>query len=87
MSVRIFGVSYSDWAQHRDTPLWLWFSDPPPDLRRRLEQLRDGNRLELIGTGKKLHVPIELPVGKERGAVLDTVVNRLLEIARLITPE
>ncbi len=65
-------------------PLWLW---PRPKLRRRLEQLRDRNRLELIGTGEKLLVPIELPVGKERGEVLDTVEGRLLEIARLITPE
>ena len=82
-----FGVSYGHWARYRDTPLWLRFSNPPADLRRRLEQLRDRNRLELIGTGRKLRIPIELPVGRERGEVLDAVVARLLEIARLITPE
>ncbi len=82
-----FGVSYGHWARYRDTPLWLWFWDTPADLRRRLEQLRDRNRLELVGTGKKLHIPIELPVAKERGAVLDAVADRLLSIARLITPE
>ena len=82
-----FGVSYGHWARHRDTPLWLWLWHTPPDLRRRLEQLRDRNRIELVGTGKKLHIPIELPVEKERGAVIDAVADRLLAIARLITPE
>ncbi len=82
-----FGVSYGRWARDRDTPFWLIFSNPPADLRRTLEQLRDRNRLELIGTGKKLSIPIELPVGKERGEVLDALVAQLLAIARLITPE
>ena len=82
-----FGVSYGHWARHRDTPLWLWLWHTPADLRRRLEQLRDRNRLELVGTGKKLHVPIEVPLARERGEVLDAVVERLLEIARLIMPE
>lgn len=82
-----FGVSYKDWARYRDTPLWLNFSDPPADLRRRLEQLRDRNGLEIVGTGKILRVPIEVQVGKERGEVLEAVVGQLLRIARMITPE
>ena len=82
-----FGVSYGRWARDRDTPLWLVFSNPPADLRRTLEPLRDRNPPELIGTGNKLSVPIELPVGKERGEVLEAVVERLLAIARLIAPE
>ena len=82
-----FGVSYGDWARHRDTPLWLWFWDAPADLRHTLEPLRDRNPPELIGTGNRLRVPIELPVRRERGEVLDAVVERLLAIARLIAPE
>ena len=82
-----FGVSYGHWARHRDTPLWLWIWDAPADLHRTLEPLRRGNPPELIGTGNRLGVPIELPVGKERGEVLDAVVERLLAIARLIAPE
>ena len=82
-----FGVSYGNWARHRDTPLWLWIWDAPADLHRALEPLRHGNPPQLIGTGDRLEVPIELPVGKERGEVLDAVVERLLEIARLIAPE
>ena len=82
-----FGVLYEDWARYRDTPLWLNFSDPPADLRQRLEQLRDRNGLELVGTGKSLLVPIEIQVGKERGEVLEAVVGQLLRIARMITPE
>ena len=82
-----FGVAYGSWARYRDTPLWLNFSNPPADLRRTLEPLRDRNPPELIETGNKLRIPIELPVGKERGEVLDAVVARLLEIARLLTPD
>ena len=82
-----FGVSYGRWARDRDTPLWLVFSNPPGDLRDKLEPLRDRSPPELIGTGKKLGVPIMLPVGKERGEVLDAVVERLEYIARLIAPE
>ena len=82
-----FGVSYGHWARYRDTPLWLWFWNSPPDLRQRLEPLRARNPPELIRTGRKLNIPIELPVGKERDEVLDVVVARLLEIARMITPE
>lgn len=82
-----FGVSYGHWARHRDTPLWVWFWDAPAELRRMLDPLRDKNPPQIIGTGNRLSVPIELPVGRERGEVLDAVVARLLEIARLITPE
>ena len=82
-----FGVSYGHWARYRDTPLWLWFWDSPPDLRRRLEPLRDRNPPELFGPGEKLGIPVELPVGKEREEVLDVVEARILEIARMITPE
>ena len=82
-----FGVSYGSWARVRPTPLWLVFSNPPADLRRALEPLRDRNPPELIGTGSRLSIPIELPVGKERGEVLDAVAERLLTIARLIAPE
>ena len=38
-----FGVSYGHWARYRDTPLWLWFRNAPPELRQRLEPLRDRN--------------------------------------------
>ena len=83
-----FGVVYSFWARSRDTPLWLRFmkNSTPADLRRTLEPLRHRNPPELIETGGDLRIPIGLPIGKERGAVLDAVVGRLLEIARLIGP-
>ena len=44
-------------------------------------------RQSSLGPADKLNIPIELPVGKERDEVLDVVVARLLEIARMITPE
>ena len=38
-----FGVEYGSWARYRDTPLWLNFWDPPSDLRRKLQPLRQEN--------------------------------------------
>ncbi len=82
-----FGVDYGCWARYRDTPLWLNFWSPPSDLRRALEPLRHSDLPELVETGTKLRVPIKLPVGRERGEVLDAVEARVLAIARLLTPE
>ena len=88
-AMAFFSVEYRFWAQCGHTPLWLsfWTSVTPPDLRRALEPLRHRNPPELIESDEHVRIPIELPVGKERGAVLDAVVARLEEIARLIAPE
>ena len=56
-------------------------SSTPPDLRRALEPLRHRNPPELIESDEDVRIPIELPVGKERGAVLDAVVARLDRMA------
>ena len=56
-------------------------------LRRGVETLRQGNPPGLLETDNWVNVPIELPVGKERGAVLDAVVARIMEIARLLAPD
>ena len=82
-----FGVEYGSWARYRDAPLWLNFWSPPADLRRTLEPLKHRSPPEMMEIGNQLRIPIELPVGRERGEVLDAVVKRLLAIARLITPE
>ena len=84
-----FGVEYRFWAQCGHTPLWLyfWTSTTPPDLLSALEPLRHRDPPELIESDEDVRIPIKLPVGKERGAVLDAVVARLEEIARLIAPE
>ena len=59
-----FGVEYGSWARYRDTPLWLNFWDPPSDLRRKLQPLRQENPPELMEIGTQLRIPIELPVGR-----------------------
>ena len=82
-----FGVDYGLWARHGHTPLWLRFVHPSGVLRRGMQILRQGNPLGLLETSAWLNVPIELPVGKERGAVLDAVVAPVLKIARLLAPE
>ena len=82
-----FGVDHGLWARRRDTPLWLRFHHPPRSLRWAMEPLRQGNPPGFLETDNWVNVPIELPVGKERGGVLDAVVARLLEIARLLASE
>ena len=77
-----FGVDYRDWARCRDTPLWLYLT-ADSDMLRALEPLRSESPPEFIETGGNVKIPIQVPAGKERSAVLDAVVARLEEIAQL----
>ena len=78
-----FGISFYDWARTQPTPLWLWFSNPPEETLHALASLRRRNPPELFDYDG-LCVPIALPVAAEYDAVLDAVVKRLEEIARLL---
>lgn len=83
---QFFGVDYRLWARHGNTPLWLGLH-PSAIPRRRVQTLRQENPLGLLEASDWVNVPIELPVEKERGAVLDAVVARILEIAQLLAPD
>ena len=83
---QFFGVDYRLWAGHGNTPLWLGLH-PSAIPRRQVQTLRQGNPLALLETSDWVNIPIELPVEKERGAVLDAVVARILEIAQLLAPD
>ena len=88
-----FGYWCAPWAQHRDTPLWLEFSEWRDDkcptvtfteVRHSLALLQKEVPPGIIDEGHRLLIPINLPVGVEYDAVLDAVVKRLADIARLI---
>jgi len=90
-------VYFELWARARDTPLWLIF-DPwggdttlrvsTEEVRRRLAPLRQEVPPGIIDEGRRLLVPINLPLGVEYDSVLNAVVERLEYIARLIdSPE
>ena len=81
-----FGISFNDWAEQKDTPLWLWFQgrDVQGKTRRALEQLRQRHPHELFESGGDLVVPVELQVGVEYETVLKAVVERLKEVTDLI---
>ena len=84
-----FGVNSFHWARSRDTPLWLTFHPGDgrmmlEEVRSRLRPLRQEDPPDLIASGGRMHVPIDLPVGVEYDAVLEAVVERLEYIARLI---
>ena len=88
-----FGNSFGNWAQHRNTPLWLdfseWRDDDRPkvnlaEVRDKLIPLLQEHPPGIINDGRHVLVPINLPVRVEYDAVLDAVVKRLEYIARLI---
>lgn len=76
-AVAWLGVNYNLWATHRETPLWLMFNEAGEianEVRRSSGMMvKDSNS-----------IPIYLPTGVEYDAVLDAVVERLREIAKLI---
>ena len=80
-----FGIDFDDWARHKDTPLWLWFSgtDAEGKALRALEPLRQRSPPALFQTNGLL-VPVDLPARVEYDAVLATVVARLEEVADMI---
>ena len=90
-----FGIALDLWAQaqYRDTPLWViletWGGDNTLTanfevVRRKILSLPQKNQLGVIDKGEKIYIPIDLPVGVEYDTVLDAVVKRLEDIARLI---
>ena len=79
-----FGVNLELWAEVADTPVWLTFSDndwngdviPAHELRQILG--------EECWAGTLNSIPVYLPTGMERNAVLEAVVEQLSELAGLI---
>lgn len=64
-----FGVHYELWSRKRETPLWLKFSD------------RDAVKEKLVDPDYAL----TLPIGVEYGAVVDSVVEELHQIAEFLS--
>ena len=88
-----FGYWFDCWAKHRDTPMWVEFSDSGyhngttvtlAEVRRKLAPLRQNVPPGIIDEGRRPLVPINLPLGVEYDTVLHAVVQRLEFVARLI---
>lgn len=89
-----FGIRYDLWARRRTTPLWLrffeWEDDPDPvdvpfsEARRSLAPLTTSDPPGLFEDGADLLVPIMLPTGVEYDDVLESILQRLAEIASLL---
>ncbi len=89
-----WGIDYEKWGRLRDTPLWLelrgqedagWKSVKPlREIVQSLDSYRRSDPPGLFELGGIPVMPFDLPVGVEEDAVLDTIVQRLERIARLI---
>ncbi len=97
-----FGIDYAAWATVRETPLWLVLWDPSgwkiasqcmnwQRVRERLQPIFENRRFEILDQrndeGRNhFAIPFDLPYGVERDAVLGSIVERLRELAKLISP-
>ena len=72
-----FGLHLSVWARHSDTPLWLSFWE---GYREQLKQAKLLDEMTWIDT--RACLPIMLPDSKNYYQVLNSVVNRLGELAQ-----
>ena len=71
-----FGIHLGGWAQHYDTPLWLSYWK---GYHEQLEQA--GLTTKQVVIDDRLCIPIPLPTAGQYNAVLNSVVDRLKEIA------
>ncbi|MCY4204351.1 MAG: PD-(D/E)XK nuclease family protein, partial [Bacteroidetes bacterium] len=86
------GIDHKKWATYRDTPLWLTFYEwkkggntkPIREIWKNLAPFRQYNPPEVLDIKGNPVMPIELPLGKEEGDVLDSIFERIEEIARQI---
>ena len=72
-----FGINFSGWARHYDTPLWLSYWK---GYHEQLEQA--GLTTKQVVIDDRLCIPIPLPTAGQYNAVLNSVVNRLGEFAQ-----
>ena len=73
-----FGIHFGAWARYRDTPLWLTF-----EYNERPEQAKMNEKVfEIEG---KYCLPIDVPADAESEKALESVVERLKEIAKRLT--
>ena len=78
------GVNLELWAEVADTPVWLTFSDN--DWNGDVISAHELRQIlgEECWAGTPNSIPVYLPIGMERNAVLEAVVEQLSELAGLI---
>ena len=76
-----FGIDYTLWAQHQDTPIWLTFSDWEGVIT--VEELRRKFDAD-VWANTDSSIPVHLPVVVDYHKVLHDAVERLAEIAKVI---
>ena len=72
-------INYRHWAKERETPVWLSFTNSGDT---KLETVHERLQPDLA-PGKDI-LPIYLPLGVEREAVLNAIVERLREVSELL---
>jgi hypothetical protein len=74
-------VGSGKWARVEATPIWIRVKDRnwivSPELRAAFDQAQSEGLFRYYDFGKGLEIPIHLPLGRERDAVLDSIVDQL----------
>ena len=73
-----FGLYWRQWAEHGDSPLWLWPEEQ--EARSLLRAHRDGP-----DSPDGEHFRIALPIGEEHDTVLNNVVAQLEQVGNLLS--
>jgi hypothetical protein len=85
----LFYFSADAWANYRETPLWLWVKDhkwrTTRELRTALLRLeREVPCRLVIDSDDHLLVPLFLPTGTDRDAIISDVAAQIREVAMLL---
>ncbi|MEI7775845.1 MAG: hypothetical protein WCK17_13835 [Verrucomicrobiota bacterium] len=84
-----FGIHFELWKQHGGSPLWVSFSPSSwgraPEVRALLEPWAAKNRVFTASQGTHFVVAIDVTVGEEKDTVVKAVVDRLREIADVLS--
>ena len=78
------GINYAAWRKYQHSPIWLGLSLEREDI---LSPLRLDNPPGYEREGNFYFIPLYLKTGVERDSVLDSMMEQLRAVARLVAPE
>ena len=78
------GINYAAWRKYQHSPIWLGLPLEQEDI---LSRFRSANLPGHEKEGNFHLIPLYLKTGVERDTVLDSLMEQILAVARLVAPE